>query len=248
MHDKPARNHPRSLHARIRSDIEARILSGEWPPGYRIPPETDLMREWHCSRMTVNKAVAALAAQGLVIRNKRAGTIVARPRIQAAVLNIPDIRAEAEAGGLRYGFQILSDEILEPCCSHLGPEGHHLGRNRFLRSLHSIDDQPVMLEDRHIFLETVPLAETADFFEVPPGSWLIAHVPWTEAEHRISAVAAESKTANLLEVTSGAACLLLERRTRRGDETVTIVRQTFRGDSFDLTARFSPRSQFGPVG
>ena len=66
MHDGPAGHASQSLHARIRSDIEARILSGKWPPGHRIPPEKDLMRVWDCSRMTVNKAVAALAAQGFV--------------------------------------------------------------------------------------------------------------------------------------------------------------------------------------
>jgi GntR family transcriptional regulator, histidine utilization repressor len=31
------------LHARIRSDIESKILKGEWRPGFRIPPEHALM-------------------------------------------------------------------------------------------------------------------------------------------------------------------------------------------------------------
>lgn len=45
-----------------------------------------------------------------------------------------------------------------------------------------------------------------------------------------------------LGVTSGSPCLLVERRTWRGTETVTIARQVFRGDSFDLIARFGPES------
>lgn len=240
MHDRPERNASTSLHAQIRTAIEARILSGEWPPGHRIPPETELMRLWNCSRMTVNKAVASLAVDGLVRRKRRVGTFVAHPRIQAAVLNIPDIRATAEARGLSYSFRILADEERAPCCVHLGTEGHHLGRSRFLRTLHIVDGRPVMIEDRHIFLDAVPAAETAEFLGDPPGSWLIAHVPWTEAEHRISAVEAAAETAALLAVGRGAACLLLERRTWRGRETVTIVRQTFRADAVDLTARFAP--------
>ena len=31
-----------TLHQRILSDIEGRIVSGEWPPGHRIPFELDL--------------------------------------------------------------------------------------------------------------------------------------------------------------------------------------------------------------
>jgi len=198
--------------------------------------------------MTVNKAVAALAAQGLVQRNRRAGTVVAHPRMQAAVLNIPDIRAEAEADGRSYEFRILTDEMRPPCCVHLGAEEHHLGRSRFVRSLHVVEGRPIMLEERHIFLDAVPAAAKANFDTVPPGSWLIAHVPWTEAEHRITAARAESEVSDFLEAPRGAACLVLERRTRRSEATVTIVRQIFRSDAIDLTARFSPGTEGRPAG
>ena len=97
-----------------------------------------------------------------------------------------------------------------------------------------------MMEDRHIFLDAVPQATSADFRAEPPGSWLIAHVPWTEAEHRIAAIAAESPVSRALQIASGAPCLLVERRTWRGGDTITMVRQVFRGDAFDLTARFGP--------
>ena len=160
--------------------------------------------------------------------------------MQAAVLNIPDIRAEAEAKGRSYGFRILADELRPPCCMHLGAEGHHLGRSRFVRSLHTVEGRPIMLEERHVFLDTVPAAAEADFDAVPPGSWLIAHVPWTEAEHRVSATGAEPEVSDHLGLPRGAACLVPERCTRRGAATVTIVRQVFRGEAIGLTASFSP--------
>ncbi|WP_296253579.1 GntR family transcriptional regulator, partial [uncultured Stenotrophomonas sp.] len=50
-----------TLNHRIRSDIEGRILSGEWEPGFRIPFEHELMEQYGCSRMTVNKVLTALA-------------------------------------------------------------------------------------------------------------------------------------------------------------------------------------------
>jgi GntR family histidine utilization transcriptional repressor len=68
-----------TLHQRILSDIEGRIVSGEWPPGHRIPFEIDLTKEYDCSRMTVNKALTQLAKAGLKevrqFRHAAAGTI-----------------------------------------------------------------------------------------------------------------------------------------------------------------------------
>lgn len=241
MHDH-APEEPASLHARIRAVIAERITSGAWPPGTRIPSEHDLMAEWGCARATVGKALSALAAEGMVTRNRRAGTVVARPRIHSAILTIPDVRAEVEARGATYSHRLLTDELRPACCVHLGAEGHHLGESRFLRVLHLSDGQPIMAEDRHIFLDAVPEARATDFAAEPPGSWLVRRVPWTEAEHRIAAVAAEAQVARALELAHGAPALLIERRTWRGPDTVTIVRQWFRGDAFDLTARFAPPS------
>lgn len=240
MHDQAPDTRPKTLHARIRAEIEARILSGEWQPGHRIPPETELVAQYRCSRMTVNKAMASLAAQRLVLRNRRAGTVVARPPIHSAVLHIPDIRAEVEARGASYAYRALLDELRPPCCVHLGSEGHHLGQSRFIRSVHFSDGNPVLLEDRHIFLDAVPDAAGADFAAQPPGPWLLAHVPWTEAEHRIAAIGADAVASRALGLSAGAPCLLVERRTWRATETLTIVRQVFRSDAFDLTARFGP--------
>ena len=242
MHDHAPDTRPATLHARIRAEVEARILSGELKPGDRLPTETEMMARYSCSRMTVNKAMASLAATGLIIRNRRAGTSVARPKMHAGVLTIPDIRANIEARGARYGYQAVLDELRPPCCVHLGSEGHHLGQSRFVRSIHHADDSPVLIEDRHIFLDAVPGAAEADFRTEPPGPWLLGHVPWTEAEHRIAAIAADPLTARCLEISIGMPCLLVERRTWRGDETLTIAKQVFRGDAFDLTARFGPSS------
>jgi GntR family histidine utilization transcriptional repressor len=79
-----------------------------------------------------------------------------------------------------------------------------------------------------------------DFELTSPGAWLLGHVPWTAAEHRIAAIGASDTTATLLDIAKGAACLLLERRTWQDGVAITQVQQTFPGDSFDLIAKFTP--------
>ena len=73
-----------------------------------------------------------------------------------------------------------------------------------------------------------------DFARVAPGRWLLDHVPWTEGDYRITAIAAGERAA-LLETEAVAPCLSFERWTSRGGTTLTYVRQIF-PSGFALTA------------
>jgi GntR family histidine utilization transcriptional repressor len=231
-----------TLHKRIRADIQGRILSGDWPPGHRIPFEHELMGEYGCSRMTVNKALAPLAEAGLIVRRRKYGTFVARPRIHSVVLDIPDIPSEVTARGEPYGYELLSRQERRATARDLQAlGGDGAPRVLALRALHRASDRPFALEERIINLETVPDAAHVDFAGIAPGSWLLGHVPWTEAEHRISAVNAPRAVAHLLAIGPDAACLVMERRTWRGADHITHVRLVFPGEAYDLVARFAPR-------
>jgi GntR family histidine utilization transcriptional repressor len=229
------------LHQRIRTEIEGRILSGEWEPGHRIPFEHEIMAQYGCARMTVSKALSALADAGLIVRRKRAGSFVARPRLHSMVLDIPDIQSEIIARGDAYGFRLLQRQVRRTQAS--APDEVELaggGEVLVLRGLHMANDRPFALEDRLINVSAAPDAADVDFAEVSPGAWLLQHVAWTEAENRISAVAADSRMAQQLMIEPGAACLAVERRTWRGSDRITKVRQVFPGEAYDLIARFGP--------
>lgn len=233
-----------TLHQRIRADIERRILSGAWRPGHRIPFEHELMEQYGCARMTVNKAIASLVSAGLIVRRRRVGSFVAEPRAQAAVLEIPDIRADVTARGQTYGLQLLSRRRRKPAARHedektLAADSDLLA----LRCLHLANGKPYALEERLISLATVPEASDVDFSVEPPGSWLLGHVPWTEAENRIRAINVDHEMAAVLEVAPNTACLAIERRTWRGQKHITHVTQVFPGSGFGLVARFAPRSR-----
>jgi GntR family histidine utilization transcriptional repressor len=204
------------------------------------------MGEYGCSRMTVNKALAPLAEAGLIVRQRKLGTFVARPRIHSVVLDIPDIPAEVTARGEPYAYDLLARDVRRG----RGGDLERLGVAEpvevlALRCLHRASGRPFALEERLINLETVPEARDVDFAATAPGSWLLGHVPWTEAEHRISASHPSKAAAGLLSVEPTAACLVMERGTWRGSDRITHVRLTFPGDAYDLVARFAPQ---GPGG
>ncbi len=244
---------PLALHARISADLAEPIRSGAWRPGTKIPYEHELMARYGCARATVGKAVQALAAEGLIVRRRKAGSFVAPPPVQSAVLRIPELEAEVTARGHAYGYELLSSrrrraDARDPDEAMLGPAHAVLE----LRCRHSADGRPFALEHRLIDLAAVPLAATADFTMVSPGAWLLANVGWSEAEHRIGAASADSATAEQLGLPAGAACLVLRRWTWRAtsgpaEGGVTFARQVFPAGAFELAARFAPSMFHDPA-
>ena len=226
---------------RIGSEIEARIASGEWKPGHRIPFEHELVTQYGCARATVGKALTALVSAGLLERRRKAGTFVAYPHVQSAVLDIPDIgKAVAERTG-SYHFDLLTSNMRKDNgVSGNFSSGTHL---RHVTGIHQGQDAPFAFEDRLISLASVPEAADADFSRTSPSTWLIRTVPWTQARHRISAVGANVEVSTHLAIPRHTPCLLVERWTWRTGEPVTYVCQTFRGDRFDLVATFTPKGR-----
>ena len=236
--DKPP---PRSLHHRILTEIEDKILSGEWPPGFRIPFEHELTARYNCSRMTVNKAMTQLANAGLIVRRRRAGSFVTRPQSQSAVLQIQELESEVHGLGLAYRYEMI--ERRKRRATRQDRERLGLAAPTpvlRLATCHFAGRQPFCLEQRLINLRTVPDADAEHFAEIPPGTWLARSVRWTAAEHRIRASAADDTVAALLKLMTGSPCLVIERRTWSADQSVTFVRLTYPGDAHELVARFHP--------
>lgn len=230
-----------SLHQRILADIEGKILSGAWSPGTRIPFEVDLARDYGCSRMTVNKVLTQLAARGLIERRRKSGSTVRRPTAQSAVLEIRDIATEVGSLGVAYGYRQLVREKRRATAGDR--ERLDLPRGAsvlHLVALHFAGPEPFCLEDRLINLAAVPDAAGQSFTARAPGPWLVEQVPWSAAEHVVRAVGADDRTAELLAVPHGFACLVVERRTSAGGDAVTSVSLTYRGDRHALTAAFTP--------
>jgi GntR family histidine utilization transcriptional repressor len=231
------------LHRQIRRAIARPILAGAWPPGRRIPSEHDLMARFGVSRMTVNRALASLAGEGLVERKRKSGTVVAAPSAERAVFEIWDISAEIARGGAVHAMTLLSRETgaatQEETERLRAPAGTPVLR---LVLCHAADGVPVQIEERVVNLRAAPGILDARLDTIAPGRWLLDHVPWTEAEHAIRAIAATSDVARHLKVRRGAACLCVERRTWRGPEPITFARLTSPAGAQVLVGRFRPGS------
>jgi len=232
---------PQALYQRIRADLEDKILSGRWPPGHRIPFEHELVESYQCSRMTVNKVLSGLAAAGIIERKRRVGSFVAKPVVQSAVLHIPDIQAEIAKRGEAYGYELIARKRRKATKDDLERLGTERGCDVLVLSCrHIAKGRPFAYEERLINLDVVPPAVEIDFAQTPPGTWLLGHVPWSEAEHQITATLADEDARQALALKKPSACLVVERRTWRKNKVITSVRVTYPNDLYRLTARFTP--------
>lgn len=230
-----------SLHNRILKDVEQKIVTGEWPPGHRIPFETDMAKDYNCSRMTVNKVLTQLSKAGLLERNKKWGTFVKAPQSVSAALEITNIQKEVEDAGKNYSYELILDvtrkvEEAEAKLLNLNKRA----KVRHLRCIHFANGDPFCFEDRVVNLAVAPEIEKVAFEENSPGAWMFKHVPWNNAEHQILATEASPGVAMLLNIGIGSACLVVERKTQNDQGFVTWARLSYAGSQHRLVATFTP--------
>ena len=229
------------LHEQIRRAVCAPIISGAWQPGRRVPSEHELMALFGAARMTVNRAMRALADDGLIVRRRRTGSVVASPAGDRAVMSMGSIRAEIEAGGQAYSYECLARHHTRATDDIAGRFKIAAGTSLLnLSSRHFADGRPAALEDCWINLAAIAEAGDEMFDTVPPGEWLAARLPWPKSRHVVTAVNAGTAVAKLLDLEPGTACLKIDRRGWRNNVPATFATCLFPGAGHTLTGEVSP--------
>ncbi|WP_243614000.1 GntR family transcriptional regulator [Shimia aestuarii] len=212
----------------VKADLLNQIERGVMPPGSLMPSEIDLAESYGCARATVNRAMRELADEGIVERKRKAGTRVRTSPIRQARFSIPIVREEIEAQGAEYRYALVARSLqvapdwlrgrldLEP-----GQDILHLV------CMHYADGMPYQHEDRWINPRTVPAVRDADFSGAGPNEWLVAELPFSNAEISFSAVEADRDLADHLGCSVGQALFRTERTTWLQGKAITLVRLTY---------------------
>jgi len=233
----------RTSYLDVKAVILGQIRGGELRPGDTVPGEATLAGEFGCARVTVNRALRELAEAGVVERRRRSGTRVLAATPRDAALEVPSIRAEIEATGTEYRYELLGRHIAGPPPDVRSALGLGTGvRALHLRCRHWAGGLVHQIEDRWINLEVVPAAREADFNAIGPNEWLIRAMPLSRVEHVFSAANAIEAEAALLGVSPGEAVFVIERRTWIEGRAITRARLVHPGATHRLVARTQPPS------
>lgn len=224
------RNHePTNSWQSVETEILNRLRSSYWKPGDLLPTEAELAIELSCARSTVNRALQAIAEDGLLERKRKGGTRVVVHPVRKATFSVPVIRQEIESRGYSYSYQLISQRRKyppEPIQMLMQPTQ----RSRLLhvKALHLADEQAYVIEDRWIDTAIVPEAADADFRCISANQWLVENIPFNGGDLALSASIASDEEANLFQITQQQALFTAERRTRNAEHaTITAVRLVY---------------------
>ena len=232
---------PLAPYARVKKHLRDGLAAGRWTPGELMPSEAELVAEFGVSRMTVNRALRELQAEGLVDRSQGVGTFAAQLSRLSSTLTIRDLHEEIEARGHRHHAEVhLKREEKAPreLAERLGlvpgaPVFHSL-------IVHHDNGVPLQCEDRYVNPACAPGYLQVDFTQTTPTHYLLEVAPLWEAQYAIEASAPTAKEARLLGIEPADPCLVVVRRTMSRGVTITLARLVHPGSRYQLEGSFSP--------
>jgi GntR family histidine utilization transcriptional repressor len=226
----------------VKDFILERIAGGTLRAGERVPSENELTRTLTVSRMTANRALRELAADGVLVRVAGVGTFVAEQRVHAHPLEVRNIADEIRARGHEYRVKVValdslsaSRELAERCGVKPGAQLD------YSLLTHFEDAAPLQVEERYVNPQVAPGYLRNDFSRTTPHEFLIRVAPLQRAEHIVRALVPERRIRRLLRLEAGEACLLIMRRTFSHGRIASVADLYHPGSRYELAANCQPR-------
>lgn len=226
------------LYKQLATTLRRQIESGDFGPGDMIPAESELVRQYQVSRITVRKALDTLRREGLIVSQQGKGTFV-RPSLLEE--NLTSLQGFAELMVSAHPEQVMEVSVFE-----------------FIRAQRGVvaalkldaDEHVLRIERRHI-LEEIPIAYATIFLPASLGRSLtindVATTPiYTLIKERttlvieratqtIRAISADEEMAASLDVSVGMPLLSIHRITYSSQITpIEYIELAYRGDRHEL--------------
>ena len=222
------------LRKRLSEGVDAGILK----PGTSLPPEREIATITVLSRVTVRKAIQALAEDGIIVQKQGSGSFVATatPQIEQSLSRLTSFTEDMARRGLSSTSVWLERGIVMPSPDEvlalaLSPNA---SVSRIAR-LRMADDKPMAIERASLSTDMLPnplIVETS-LYDVLGRDGLRP----VRALQKISAINLEEDNARILEVAPGEAGLRIERTSYLADgRVVEFTQSIYRGDAYNFVA------------
>lgn len=225
-------------YVRLRRRIEDGIAEGVFKPDASLPPEREIASVTGLSRVTVRKAMQALADKGAIVQRQGSGSFVTEPgrRVEQSLSRLTSFTDDMARRGMVVASTWLERGVFMPSPEEVVAlalsSGDWVAR---LSRLRQADGRPMAIERAALPLDVLPdpqevnrsLYETLERRGKHP----------VRAIQKISAVNLSAADADLLGLTPKDAALKIERRSYLSDGRVAeFTRSTYRGDAYDFVA------------
>ncbi|NLI52807.1 MAG: GntR family transcriptional regulator [Clostridiales bacterium] len=139
------------VYLQLSNYFSALISSGELREGDALPTETSLCKLLGISRSTVRQAFQMLEDEGVIVRKKRVGTRVCKPKLKRSINNLYNFTTEMYALGLAPSSRVISFSTVRPPARIAEALNLSAGETTFrIERLRLGDGEPLLLETAYI--------------------------------------------------------------------------------------------------
>lgn len=233
------RRNPLPLWAQVLDELRDEINSAA--AGHNVPTEHQLVERFGVSRSTVREALRRLRDEGVLVSQRGRGTTVApaHHQQQGALWSLYDAveseghRQESDVLALR---RVRNAEVARRLELPGGTWLVHLARLRRIDGVPLAHDQAWLPADVATPLLDADFTHTALYAELASRCGVTADA----GEEMVTAITPDSETRNLLELPTGSAALMLERRSCAHGRYIEWRRTVVAGDRFALHTNWEP--------
>lgn len=143
---------PIPLYRQLADLLTAKIRTGEYPAGSRIPSEPQLAAAHGIGRPTIRQALDLLVRKGLLARRRGSGTYVCEPQQEVDLFSLDGTTASFRKEGVTARSRILSPMALK-LVVRPGDNPFNEQQAYCFSRLTSVEGTPVLIEDLFLHAE-----------------------------------------------------------------------------------------------
>lgn len=223
------------LYLQIKETLKKQILAGEYAPHERMPSESDLMKMFGVSRITVRQALRDLHTEGLIFSSQGKGTFASKPKAMQDVQHLEGFDEAMKPKGYETSARLVS--IRE------------VSANKDIQERLALDARERVVEVIRVrYLNREPVSVDRSYFPMTIGQSLFSrdlsvdifpilenqlNITLGRADISLEARPADAEVARFLKLEPGSPVMWVERLTRDGnDNPIDFEYLAFRGDSY----------------
>lgn len=152
------RENHQKLYIQLYEIIRKKIENNEWAVESQIPTEQELCKMFNVSRATVRTAILELTRQGFLKRQQGKGTFICKTAISGGLLMITSFRELLFDDSVPFDTRVLAQTVMMPTDDlDLEIEIPQDKRIIYVKRLHTVSNEPVLLQESYIPHHICPL-------------------------------------------------------------------------------------------
>lgn len=239
---------PMPLYSQVREALRGEILNGTFSPHSQMPSESQLMKSFEVSRITVRQALSDLQKEGLIFKVMGKGSFVSKPKAFQSLSRLQGFGEAMSSSGYETYSQVISAKPVDASIQVAA-------RLNIKHASSSAKASQVFEIKRLRFLNREPISVDVSYFPLEIGERLIQEdlavrdifailendygYNLTHADLQIEAISADESLSRQLRVDEGCPLLRMERLTFSGDTPIDFEYLYYRGDAFQYRLRIN---------